>query len=324
MKYDKLIALLPILYIVGVCIYMISHRLWFSPDQFFLFALFGAIFLGRARLFILDWGPFLTGFFSYEFLRGLIPLISKKVHIFPMIHADLWLFGFIPSVKLQSMLYSPPNLHWYDYVSVTLYICHFVTPLVVGFIFWLKDRGLFKLYSLSLIILSYLGFFTYIIFPAMPPWMASVNGYIPPIKEVTGTVMAHFLPTQFSVPTLYSLMRANPVAAVPSLHAAFPLLILFFLIKKYSKKGLLFIPYVLGVWFAVMYLGEHYFIDIVIGAIYACVVFFLIEKREFLLKNFSMRIHFRRWKTVLSLKKKTAAKDKIMVADQTIPTSISN
>jgi hypothetical protein len=280
-KLEKIITILPIIYLVSICVYMLAHRMWFSPDQFFLFALVGTFFIGRSRLFILDWGPFLSLFFGYEFLHGLVPLVTNRVNIWPMIMADKWFFGFIPASQLQTWFYTPANLHWYDYLFVILYISHFVTPMLIGFIFWLFNRAAFKEYALGLIVLSYMSFLTYIAYPAMPPWMASQKGYIPPIQEVTSIVMSHFLPTKISVPTLYEVVRANPVAAVPSLHAAMPFLIWLFLLKTFRRSGWLFLPYVLGVAFAVLYLGEHYFFDVLLGWGYATLAFSFVVNKKF-------------------------------------------
>ena len=128
---------------------------------------------------------------------------------------------------------------WYDYVAVTLYICHFVTPMLVGYFFWLKDRKFFKEYTLGILGVAYAAFITYIIFPAMPPWMASNLGYIPQIKEVTGVVMSHFFQTSITLPSILSFSGGNPVAAMPSLHAAFPLMVFFFLFKWNNRTMLL-------------------------------------------------------------------------------------
>lgn len=277
MRPNKLVIWGSVVYIVAICGYMILHRIWFSPDQFFIFALFGSLIIGRASLFLIDWGPFLSLFLGYEFLRGLVPFVSSRVHFLPMIHVDERIFGFIPTVQFQSWLYTPAHLHWYDYLAVTLYICHFVTPMLVGFIFWLKDRDFFKSYTSALLILSYAAFITYIIYPAAPPWLAASQGYLPPVEEVTGVVMSHFPQTHFSLPSVYFFLRSNPVAAMPSLHAAFPVMIMLYLFKKSRFVGTLFIPYVLGVWFAVMYLGEHYFVDIIFGTLYAVVVFTILN-----------------------------------------------
>lgn len=256
---------------------MLSHRIWFSPDQFFVFVLFGTFLIGRAKMFIQDWGPFLILYSCYEFFRGLVPFISNNVHIFPMINADKFIFGFIPTVRLQNLLYNPEHLAWYDYVSVTLYICHFVTPMIVGFYFWYRDRAFFKKYTFGILAVSYAAFITFILFPAMPPWMASNSGYIPQIKEVTGVVMSHFFKTTVNLPSLYNLFGGDPVAAMPSLHAAFPTIIFLFIYKWNKKWGLLFFPYVIGVWFAVIYLGEHYFVDVLAGAFYALVIYLLVD-----------------------------------------------
>ena len=259
LNYQKLIVVFAFVYIISVCIYMLYHRMWFSPDQFLAFAFVGSFFLGRARMFLFDWLPFVASYIGYEFLRSVVPFINKNVHILGMIKLDQSIFGFIPAVKFQSVLYNPIQLHWYDYLSAIVYISHFVIPMLVGFLFWLTDRKVFKEYSIAFLILSYAGLLTFILFPAMPPWMASNLGYIPQIQQTLGPIMSHFPATTVSFPTIYSLVGSDPVAAIPSLHAAFPLLILFFLVKKFKTAGLLFIPYVLGVWFAVMYLGEHYF-----------------------------------------------------------------
>ncbi len=278
MNSRKILTLLSFVFISGICVYMISHRQWFSPDQFFVFALFGAAIVGRVRIFLFDWIPFILSYFGYEFMRSVVPYISHNTHIFGMIKIDQFIFGYIPAVKFQSLFYNPMSLQWYDYVSAILYICHFVTPMIIGYLFWLKDRKIFKQYAIAFLILSYAGLVTFVLYPAMPPWMASDLGYIPvKIPQILGAIMSHFPVANHTFPTLYQFIGSDPVAAVPSLHAAFPLLILFYLVKKFKTVGLLFLPYVIGVWFSVMYLGEHYFTDILIGIIYATAVFVVVE-----------------------------------------------
>ena len=282
---NKLIAVLIFFFILFVSIYMISHRLWFSPDQFFIFALFGTVFIGRIKTFLQDWVPFIGFYLSYEFLRGVVPYLINKVHILPMINFDKSLFGFIPTIKLQQLLFNPTHLMWYDYVAATLYICHFIIPMLVGYFFWLKDRKFFKKYTIGFLVLSYAAYITYILYPAMPPWMASNLGYIPPIKEVLGVVMSHFMKTTMTLPTVYAFIGADAVAAMPSLHAALPFLVCLYAIKWNKKLGLIFIPYVLGVWFAVIYLGEHYFADVLAGIIYTVIVFVVVENLVPYIKN---------------------------------------
>ena len=275
--YKKTMLLIPILYMIGVSIYMISHRAWFSPDQFFMVAFIAVILIGgRTKQFLWDWIPVLLLLFGYEYLRGLAPILIKSPNIWPMIRADQFMFGFIPSIKLQELLYSPHSLRWYDYMAVILYVSHFVIPMITAFIFWIYNRRTFKHFSAGFLILSYLAFLTYIIFPAMPPWMASNLGHIPPLQKIMDQVMGSFA-HPISVPTVYSFFGANLVAAVPSLHAAYPFLIFLYVRQQISWLGFLITPYVLGVWFSVVYLGEHYVIDVLIGILYALIAFMIIK-----------------------------------------------
>lgn len=84
------------------------------------------------------------------------------------------------------------------------------------------------------------------------------------------------LPHPIDLPSIYRFFGANLVAAVPSLHAAYPWLTFLFVRKYFKRTGTLFIPYVLGVWFAIVYLGEHYVFDIIIGVLYSQLVYILI------------------------------------------------
>lgn len=281
--YHKLIYVVPIVYIVLISAYMLWHRAWFSPDQFFAFAIFITMIIGRAKQFLRDWIPILLLLFGYEYLRGVIPILAIKPHIMPMIYADKYLFGSLPTLDLQAALFHPNRSHWYDYVAVLLYISHFIVPMFVAFVLWLSDKRYFKRFTASFLVLSYLAFITFVIFPAMPPWMASNLGYLPPLQKIMDQVMASFA-HPIDVPSIYQFFGADLVAAVPSLHAAYPWLIFLIVAAKIGKKAAIILPYVFGVWFAVVYLGEHYVVDVIMGIMYASLAFLIIryaEKKQF-------------------------------------------
>ena len=77
------------------------------------------------------------------------------------------------------------------------------------------------------------------------------------------------------IPDLTSKFGTNPVAAMPSLHTAFPLLCAFLLFKYFRWKSWPFLVYTTAVLFTIVYTGDHYFIDIIAGAILALLSFFL-------------------------------------------------
>jgi hypothetical protein len=267
-RYDRFLIITSLLYLGVIGFFLILHQAPYSPDQFYAFALVFAIIIGRGKTFIKDWTPPILLLLAYEYLRTLIPKINPVVHYQLMIKFDTFIFGQLPTVWLQHLLFNPNHLQWYDYLSGFLYSIHFVAVLFVAFIFWLTDRESFELYIFGMVGLSYMGFLTYLVFPAAPPWLAAQNGFIPPVTHITNIVFSHFF-SFIALPTVYQYLGANLTAAVPSLHAAYPFFTALFIGKRYPKLIPFLTVYIFAIGFAVIYLGEHYFFDVVLGMLYA-------------------------------------------------------
>jgi hypothetical protein len=273
--YDKTILSLALLYVAATGGYLVWHHNLISPDQFFILVLLISLLLGRAKTFLWDWLPLVVLLFGYEYVRGLVPLINEHIHLQPMIDADRFVFGGVPTIVLQARYYTPDSPHWYDYAAVSLYLAHFILPLGVAFLFWLQDRKIFKEYASGVLILSYLAYLTYLVFPAAPPWLAAQSGLLPPVHRILSATLMAFRDPIY-LPTLYTKLGVNQVAAVPSLHAAYPLLTALFVGEKMPKLLPLLALYVFSVWMAIVYLGEHYAFDVFMGAIYAVAAYGLV------------------------------------------------
>ncbi len=275
--FDKVLFAVAVVYVAAVTAFFLLHHTLISPDQFFLIALLISLLVGRIKAFLWDWVPLIALLFGYEYVRGLVPLVNQNVYIRPMIDVDRFLFGGqIPTISMQAKLYTPGVAHWYDYAAVCFYLMHFVLPLAVGFLFWLRDRKVFREYAAGMLLTSYLAYLTYLVFPAAPPWMAADAGFLPNIYRIFHLTLAHFSGDPVFLPTLYYRLGANNVAAVPSLHAAFPLLVALFVGERTPKLLPLAAIYVLGVWWAIVYLGEHYVFDAITGALYAIAGYLLV------------------------------------------------
>lgn len=266
------------IYMLGMTALMVWQGIGLAPDRYALILLLGALFIRRTRGFLLDWIPFLFILISYDFLRGFADNLGARVHIQELIEADLVVFGYLPTVELQKLLFNPASPAWYDYMWTVQYFLHFVLPLSFGFLLWMYDRVKFRQFVTGIVLLSYAAWITYMAYPAAPPWMAKRDGYIQePLHKVMSTTFKAF-PEKLQLPTVYHNFNPNPVAAMPSLHAAYPFLVLLFALKFFKWKGLFFLPYVLSMWFAIVYLGEHYVIDVVFGAIYALCAYLLAKE----------------------------------------------
>lgn len=141
-------------------------------------------------------------------------------------------------------------------------------PVLVALLLWWRRERLYWPFVCGLIMLSFAGFITYVLFPAAPPWLASDNGYIDPIHRISSDIWAAMGVTNFS--EVYSKISPNPVAAVPSLHAAYPTLMVLYVARAFGwRKTWWLALYPVSMWLGIVYLGEHYVFDVILGAAYA-------------------------------------------------------
>jgi membrane-associated phospholipid phosphatase len=128
------------------------------------------------------------------------------------------------------------------------------------------------------IVLAVAGVTTYALFPAVPPWLASSDGDLPPTDRVVGFVSDAAPVGHFGALWESGTRYANDVAAMPSLHAAYALLIaLFFwpLVGRWWR--VLLVAYPLAMAFALVYTAEHYVSDVLLGWLYAAATFVAVE-----------------------------------------------
>lgn len=250
---------------------MVIQGVEILPDRWVALLLIGGLLVGRGRRLLFDWLPFLFLLVSYDYLRGFADDLGPRVHVFEQIRADTAVFGVVPSAALQA-LYFTPSPHWYDLVATVIYFVHFVLPLGFATVLWLFRRAEFGRFVAALTLLSYGAWVTYVAFPAAPPWLASQWGDLTGVTRILDRMLV-YMPVRFDLPTIYRELDPNAVAAIPSLHAAYPMLVLLFAVRVFGRRGLLLLPYVLAAWLAAVYLGEHYVVDLLIGGAYALTAF---------------------------------------------------
>ncbi len=244
-----------------------------SPDKLLVFLTFFFMIFGQAKAMLKRFLPFVLLLLVYESFRGLAAQLNSHVNYLWMPAADRWLFGELPTITLQRWLWHN-HVQWYDFFVYIFYMLHFVLPLGLALLIWKTREKYYWQYMCTYVMLSFAGFLTYLLFPAAPPWMAADKGLIPPISRISSDVWAALGINDF--PTLYHRIAPNPVAAVPSLHAAYATLFTIFVTKLFGKKwGVLSLVYPFSIFFGTVYQGEHYAIDAILGIIYAVAAFML-------------------------------------------------
>lgn len=278
---QRIVTVLLILYLVVIIGFMLIRNLAITPDRFFIVLLFATVIVGRTKTFIRDWIPFIALILGYELLRGFADTTGFRVHVAGIVNLERSIFGFIPSVELQRSFFDPNHIRFYDIGAVIIDFLHFPLPLIIAFYLWLKDRKAYWQFIVALLTLSFAGFITYILFPAAPPWYASQRAGLIEVYKVVDFVVAQ-IGWRWDFSYVYNNLNPNQVAAMPSLHSAYPWLS-FLALRAYNKKiAWFFLPYPVLVWISVVYLGEHYIIDVIAGVFYASCVYLLVYKNRLL------------------------------------------
>jgi hypothetical protein len=282
MHGTRLATVLALVAFIGASVAMLATQgLVLSHDWLFAWAVLGLLVLSLsdvrrwARGVVVDWLPFAGFLVAYDVARGVADNVGIAPHVSTGIDVDRTLFGSpLPSNALQTHLFDFTTAHWYDYATFVVYLTHFFVTLVIAALLWRFAHAQFRRFRAMVLALAGVGFLTYVLFPAAPPWLAAEQGHLPPIYRTIGYMWGHvgFLPARglFENGSGY----VNDVAAVPSLHAAYPVLVaLFFWRSARLWQRVLLVAYPLAMGFTLVYTGEHYVFDVVLGWLYAAAVY---------------------------------------------------
>ncbi|MET8627719.1 phosphatase PAP2 family protein [Kitasatospora sp. NPDC004669] len=271
-------------YLACLVWFLNTQGMAFANDVVFLW-LIGALLTAavhsghgpRGFLLVLrDWVPVMAVVWVYSLLRGYGAHTPWAPHWLPQLRADEALgFGETWTVRIQHALYTPGSPHWYDYAATLVYLSHFLVVFVLLAVLWRRAHHRFRQLLVCYFTLTFAGFATYLLFPADPPWLVAQQGNLPPLHRVVWeTISTTGLPQADSLLENGSQF-ANDVAAMPSLHSAYPAMLLF-LFWPTARPWLraLLVAYPLAMAFTLVYGAEHFIVDVFAGWAYAAVVVF--------------------------------------------------
>jgi hypothetical protein len=120
-------------------------------------------------------------------------------------------------------------------------------------------------FSLTFLLVNLLGFVVYYLFPAAPPWYVQAYGFDFKLLTHGSTAGLSRFDHFFGLPVFGSLYArgSNVFAAMPSLHSAYPVVVLYFGLKnRLGWVNGLFAVVTVGIWFAAVYTAHHYVLDV--------------------------------------------------------------
>ena len=225
--------------------------------------------------------------------------LRDRLRIRYPIRADLALGGGeLPNLRLQRALARPGRVGRLDRVLAIVHWAWFGEPHAALVWILLRRPDRFPRAARQLAAAFDLGCAVYFLVPTAPPWWAAENGYIADELARRGTAAQHdgdghpagaesideqpagidferlrrvMVEVGEQVwgeawPGLYSALGGNPWAAMPSLHFATSLLAAILLAESAAGAGAVGSAYAAALALALVYLGEHYAVDLIAGA----------------------------------------------------------
>lgn len=269
----KLIAVLCAGYALLLSVQTVREGNLPSPGYLMMLMLAAAFFWNRGGRFVRDWVPVFLGLFAYA-LAGTFSAklnLATSVHYTPQIEIDRLLgLGHVPTLWLQQHLYHG-HTSPLEVAALVFYASHFVVPLVFAFCLWWTGRtAAFHGLLYSLLLVSLMAMITFVVIPTAPPWLAAREGYLGTVHHINRDTIDSLGFSTWAA--WYGDGKVyNIVAAVPSLHVAFPVIGLAVTRRLRLPRwySVVFTVQLVGVIFSIVYTGEHYVVDALAAVVYA-------------------------------------------------------
>ncbi len=199
---------------------------------------------------------------------------QQQVHInYPIVADRVLGLGELPSVRLQRALArngaQGPEWRALDRVLVWAHWSWFLVPHGTLLFILARRPARFSRAAVMTYAVFNLGAGIYWLLPTAPPWYAALDrgehtAQPPAVRRMMVEYGEYFWRDGWG--SLYSVFGGNPLAAMPSLHFATSVMAALLLAEVGPVAGAVGATYAATLGFALVYLGEHYLVDLVAGA----------------------------------------------------------
>ena len=171
--------------------------------------------------------------------------------------------GELPTTRLQRALSRPGRLRAHDLALAWVHWAWFAVP--HGSLVYILRRHPSRFpRSACLMAATFdLGLVGYWALPTAPPWWAAKSGRMEPVRRIMVETGEQFWKRLWQ--PLYDLLEGNPFAAMPSLHFGTSVMAARILSEVGRTPGAIGWAYTLTLGFGLVYLGEHYVLDLLAG-----------------------------------------------------------
>jgi hypothetical protein len=279
----------------------------YKQEQLILVGLVNTLYFisDATRRFVIGFSVFIVFWIIYDYLKAVPNFNYKEVTISGIYNLEKTLFGVNENGTLLTL-----NEYWIKHETPFLdllcgffYINWMPVPLLFAVYLFNKNKKEFLYFSLTFFLVNILGFIIYYIVPAAPPWYVQKYGFeFTPLTQsnIAGLVKFDNIVGAPVFGSIYS-KGSNVFAAMPSLHSAYPLIVLVYSIRNSFKwMSIFFAIITVGIWFAAVYTSHHYLLDVLAGI--SCASTGIILFLYLVLKNEPIRDKIEKWEKLISKK----------------------
>jgi PAP2 superfamily len=177
--------------------------------------------------------------------------------------------GLTPTLRLQRAFARPGTVKRFERALVWCHWSWFFVPHSSLVYVLLRDPDRFVSAAARMYAVFDIGAVFYWLVPTAPPWWAAAHGHHEKAETIRVRRMMIEYGNQFwgtRWEALYDVLGGNPLAAMPSLHFATSLMAAHVLGEVSPLGGAVAWSYTAMLGLALVYLGEHYVIDLIAGA----------------------------------------------------------
>lgn len=207
---------------------------------------------------------------AYEMPHDDPERLAKRVRVDYPIAVDRALgLGVTPTLRLQRAFAEPGTINRFERVLVWCHWVWFMVPHGSLAYVLLRDPERFPSAAARMYAVFDVGAVFYWAIPTAPPWWAALhgrfgNGQTTRIRRMMNEYGEQFWGSRWG--GLYDVLGGNPLAAMPSLHFATSLMGAHLLSEVDPVAGAVGWTYAATLGLALVYLGEHYAVDLIAGA----------------------------------------------------------
>jgi membrane-associated phospholipid phosphatase len=262
---------------LGLCYVAAIAALGGLRSDHFLLGLLGLLDLynERSRLFLRSFFPFVLTGVLFDSLRYFyVPGVEGRVHTSgPYLLERAW-FGV--GGRTPNELFQVWHGALLDVICGLAYLVYVAEYLALAMLLFLRGRSArARTFARCFLLVNVLGWITYFVYPAAPPWYVALHGLGPAVMASPAAAAAARFDALLGLPVFAFMYGHNFAAfgAIPSLHAAYPLMAAL-LAARFPELRWARLPaalFFLLVSFSAVYLQHHYVIDVLLGALYGWV-----------------------------------------------------